>query len=107
MSRGPAEGALIIRPPMTAEEYDRACAFTTERYRAAGYLTTGAPLQHPQALLLAVRGTRLIGSLGIECADDALLPTERAFGFRCEELAGLPRSRIFECTRVAVEREEA
>jgi hypothetical protein len=104
VSPEPQEDLLLVRPPRSSEEYQRACAFASERYRAAGYLTTDAPFDHPRALLVATRGSQLVGSVGVESADDALLPTERAFGFRCENIGGARRSRTFECTRLAVAR---
>jgi len=98
------DGLVVIRAPSSPGEYVRACALTSERYRQAGYVGAGTALSQARALLIAVRGAEVIGSLGVESADAAPLPTERAFGFRADQVFGLSRAVIFEGTRFAVAR---
>jgi hypothetical protein len=65
---------LVIRPPASVEEFHQVATFVVERYREAGYLGAGMGLSCPKALLIACRGTLIVGSLGVESAEAAPLP---------------------------------
>jgi hypothetical protein len=96
--------ALVVRPPTSALEFRSACTMANERYRAAGYVRAGAALSDARGLLVAARGASLLGSAGIQSGDAGVLPTERAFGFRGDDVFGIPRALIFELTRFAIVR---
>ena len=61
---------IQIRPPRTVEEYSAACALVAKIYQEAGYSPREGSLTHPRAVLVAVRGDALVGSVGVQSGDD-------------------------------------
>ena len=93
---------IEIRPPQSVEEYHEACAMVEKVYREAGYVPDHVPMIHPGAIILAMKNQSIVGSIGLQGADQGLLPTERAFGFRGEAYSGYNRASLFEPQRLAI-----
>ena len=93
---------IEIRPPQSVVEYREACAMVEKVYREAGYVPDHLPLIHPGAIILAVKNQSIVGSIGLQAADQGLLPTERAFGFRGDAYSGYNRASLFEPQRLAI-----
>ncbi len=91
---------MEIRPPSSVEEYRAACEMVERIYKEDNYLPADARMTHPLALLVAVLDGQIVGSAGIESGDQGLLPTEKSFTFNADELAGIPRARIFENRKI-------
>lgn len=93
---------IEIRPPQSVDEYREACAMVEKVYREAGYLGQSGTQSYPKGMLLATRGDRIIGTMGVMSGDQAQLPTEEAFDFEASQIVGCERSQIFEALRLVV-----
>ena len=91
---------IEIRPPISCEEYDQACALVEDVYYEHG-ITTQRAVRHPKAIFVAVREGTVLGSIGFRVADEGTLPAEHYFGFDLTELGSYSRAEAFEIVKLA------
>src|SRR6185503_17391452 len=91
---------IEIRPPVSSEEYDQACALVEEVYYEHG-ITSQRRVRHPKAIFVAVRDGVVLGSVGFRSGDQGTLPVEHYFGFDMTDVSSCSRDRVFEIVKLA------
>src|SRR6185503_13398156 len=91
---------MEIRPPVSSEEYDQACALVEEVYYEHG-ITSQRHVRHPKGIFIAIRDGVVLGSVGFRSGDQGTLPVEHYFGFDLTDVSCCPRGEVCEIVKLA------